>query len=112
MAYEAILAGCGAMARGWMRAITESPALREKIKLVGFVDLDVAAADKLAAEFGMSGALTGSDLEAMIAKLKPALVFDVVAPAGRHALVTTALRLGCHVLSEKPMANRLPTRGA
>lgn len=102
-----VLVGCGAMSNGWLKAIAETPALRDRIDLVGFVDLDPTLAASRAAEHGHSDAKTGSDLAGMLADTKPDLVFDIVVPGARRKVVETAFAHGCHVLSEKPMANSL-----
>jgi predicted dehydrogenase len=95
------------MSRGWLRAIQESPGLADAVRVVGLVDLDPAAAEARAAEFGLSDAVVGTDLAAVIAKTGADVVFDVVIPAARYGVVSTALKAGCHVLSEKPMATSL-----
>lgn len=95
------------MSRGWLKAIAETPALRDRITIVGLNDLDPAAADRLAAEFGLTQAAIEPDLDALLAGTQPDLVFDVVIPGARHEVVATALARGCHVLSEKPMAASL-----
>lgn len=95
------------MSRGWLKAIAETPTLHERLTIVGLNDLDAAAADRLAAEFGLKTAAIEPNLEALLAGTKPDLVFDVVIPAARHQVVSTALRHDCHVLSEKPMATSL-----
>lgn len=92
------------MANGWLEAIAKTPGLTEKVDLVGLVDLDRAAAQKLSEKHNLSGVTIGTDLDAMLAKVRPDIVFDVVVPGGREDVVTTALSQGCHVLSEKPMA--------
>lgn len=103
----AVLAGCGAMSKGWLKAILEAPELAGRIEVVGLVDLDRATAQARADEFGLSGARIGTDLDAMLAEMKPDLLFDVVVPVARRGVVATGLRHGCHVLSEKPMATSL-----
>ena len=40
----------------------------------------------------------------MLDSLNPDMVFDLVIPAARAAVVQQALAAGAHVLSEKPMA--------
>ncbi|WP_037148616.1 Gfo/Idh/MocA family protein [Rhizobium freirei] len=107
MKFNAILCGCGAMSKGWLRAITSTPSLAESIQVVGLVDLNRATAENLAKEFSLEDAVIGSDLGDVIAATKADLVFDVVIPAARFAVVSTALKAGCHVLSEKPMATSL-----
>jgi predicted dehydrogenase len=104
---NAVLCGCGAMSKGWLRAIKETPALAAEIEVKGLVDVNPAAAEKLAEEFGLSGAVIGTDLADVIARSKADIVFDVVIPTARFNVVSTALKAGCHVLSEKPMATSL-----
>ncbi|MBB5572646.1 putative dehydrogenase [Rhizobium paranaense] len=95
------------MSKGWLRAIASTPALAESIQIVGLVDLNRATAEGLAKEFSLENAVIGSDLAEVIAATKADLVFDVVIPAARFGVVSTALKAGCHVLSEKPMATSL-----
>ncbi len=104
---RAVMTGCGAMAKGWLNAIRETDSLRHGVDIVGFVDLDAEAAQERAAEFGWTRAATGSDLPAMLQDLRPDVVFDLVVPPARAGVVEMALAHGCHVLSEKPMANSL-----
>jgi predicted dehydrogenase len=102
--YRAVLAGCGAMSKGWLKAIAETPALASEIAVVGFVDLDEAAARARADEFGKPDAYVSRDLDAALDLLKPDFLFDVVIPSARHDLVAQGFAHGCHVLTEKPMA--------
>jgi predicted dehydrogenase len=92
------------MAKGWVKALQNAPDLAGQVTIVGLVDIDGAAAEKLRDEFGLADAITGTDLDAVLAATKPDMVFDVVIPTARRDVVATALRHGCHVLSEKPMA--------
>ena len=39
----AVLVGCGAMSKGWLEALT-SPALKDRVEVVGLVDIDLSAA--------------------------------------------------------------------
>src|SRR5882724_4819232 len=95
------------MARGWLRALAEAPDLKGRVQVVGLVDLDPAAAEKLRGEFALEGAIVGTDLDAMLGATKPDLMFDVVVPSARRDVVITGLSHGCHVLTEKPMATSL-----
>lgn len=95
------------MSRGWLSAVAEHPLLQGRIEIVGLVDLDLATAKARAAEFGLSRAIVGADLEAVLAQAKPDLLLDVVVPSAREGVVAAGLRHGCHVLSEKPMATSL-----
>jgi predicted dehydrogenase len=107
MIKRAVMVGCGAMAKGWLRALAETPALQGRVAVVGLVDVNPAAAEALRSEFNLTDAKTGTDLEAMLADLKPELLFDIVVPVARRDVVLAGLRHGCHVLTEKPMAASL-----
>ena len=107
MITRAVMVGCGAMAKGWLRALAEAPELKGRVAVVGLVDVNPLAAEALRSEFNLTDAKTGTDLEAMLADLKPELLFDIVVPVARRDVVLTGLRHGCHVLTEKPMAASL-----
>lgn len=99
---RAVLVGCGAMSRAWLEAARDTGT-----DIVGLVDIDPAQARRRAEEFGLTAAVTGPDLDAVLAATRPDAVFDVAVPAVRRAIVETALRHGCHVLTEKPLAPSL-----
>ena len=107
MTYNAVLCGCGAMAKGWLRALQATPEMRDAVRIVGLVDLDRATAEAIAAEFNIQNAVIGTDLESVLTDTKPDILFDVVIPVARHSVVKTGLAHGCHVLSEKPMATSM-----
>lgn len=102
MTLRAILAGCGAMSAGWIEAAKQIP----NLSIVGFADLDLQRAKAATASWGKA-AETGTDAIAMIDALRPDILFDVAVPTARHALVSYALAQGCHVLTEKPMAETM-----
>lgn len=104
---NAVLVGCGAMSKGWLEALTGQPSLRDRVAIVGLVDIDRGAAERRRAEFSLSGAEAGTDLEAMLASVKPDLLFEVALPASRRDVVLLGLAHGCHVLTEKPMAGSM-----
>ncbi|RYE11000.1 MAG: Gfo/Idh/MocA family oxidoreductase [Hyphomicrobiales bacterium] len=92
------------MSKGWLDALTGHPLLRGRVAVIGLVDIDLSAAERRRADYALNDAGTGSDLDAMLTKTRPDLVFDIALPSTRRDLVLTALRHGCHVLTEKPMA--------
>lgn len=101
------MAGCGNMARTWFRAIDQLQLAGLVIDVVGLVDTDLVAAERLRGEVSRPEALIGRDLDAMLVACQPDILLDVVVPDARHEVVTTGLGRGCHVLSEKPMAPSL-----
>ena len=98
---RAILVGCGGISRTWLEAIHNIP----QLELVGLVDLDLAAAERRASEFSLSEALLLTDLELALQKTDPDVVFDCTVPEAHVAVTLAALRHGCHVLGEKPLAD-------
>lgn len=102
MALRAVLVGCGAMSKGWLEALASAP-LKDRVTVVGLVDLDCTAAEKRNADFDLQADID-TDLARLLDRSRPDLLFDVVTPGVRREIVATGLSRGCHVLSEKPMA--------
>ncbi len=100
---RAVLVGCGAMSRAWFEATRAIDGLA----IVGVADLDISRAEARAAQFDLADIAIAPDLNTLLPMTKPDIVFDVAVPAARHYLVATALAAGCHVLSEKPMAETI-----
>jgi len=103
MRLRAAIAGCGAMSRAWLDAAAKI----SDLEIVGLCDLDLARAKGRAAEFGLDEAIATENVVAMLDAVRPDILFDVVAPAGRYGVVSAGLAAGCHVLSEKPMAETI-----
>ncbi|NWF70344.1 MAG: Gfo/Idh/MocA family oxidoreductase [Chloroflexi bacterium] len=102
---RAVLVGCGTISEVWLKASAEIGGL----EVVGFVDLNAENARQRAAEFGAKNGLVSTDLEAALRQTRPDIVFDCTLPSARAQVVQTALAHGCHVLTEKPMADSLET---
>jgi predicted dehydrogenase len=76
--------------------------LRPTTELVAVCDLNLSAAKQVAARFGIPKAY--GNIAEMMNTEKPDLV-DICTPPQTHArLAVEAMRHGCHVLIEKPMA--------
>ncbi len=74
---------------------------------MGLVDLIEENARKRAAEFDLPEALIGSDLTQVLQAARPEIVFDCTVPSAHTNTTITALRHGCHVLGEKPLADSM-----
>ncbi len=100
---RAVLVGCGAMSKAWF----EAAAAIGDIEIIGVVDIDAERAEARAEEFALPSPIIDTDLSKVLAATSPDLLFDIVVPAARHTVVSAGLAAGCHVLSEKPMAETL-----
>jgi predicted dehydrogenase len=98
-----VAAGCGRMSSNFLKAAIATG----EVEIVGLVDPVLASAEERQAELGLYEAAIGPDLSTMLAQQRPEAVFDIVVPTVRHGLATTALKHGCHVLTEKPMADTM-----
>ncbi|MCE9559999.1 MAG: Gfo/Idh/MocA family oxidoreductase [Armatimonadetes bacterium] len=99
-----VLVGCGAISEWWLETLK----LRSDIDLVGLVDLRLESAEQRVRQFGLKTTRIGTDLDAVLRQTKPEMVFCCTI-AEAHGFVTmTALKYGCHVLTEKPLAISLP----
>lgn len=100
--YKIIVAGCGAMAHVWVDYVKK----REDAEIVALVDLKKENAQALADRHALNVPIY-TDFTDALNNHSANLVFDITIPASRKKIVTTALRAGCHVFSEKPMAESL-----
>ena len=89
------------MSKVWLEAARQT----EGVAIAGLVDLDISRAEARAKEFELGNIATGTDLDAILEKTKPNVVFDVVVPAARHDVAFAAFKHGCHLLTEKPLAD-------
>lgn len=100
--HRVIVAGCGGMSRIWLDDATS----RGTVEVAALVDLYEETARKAAARHGLNVPIY-KDLAEALDKTEADLVFDVTIPASHKTVVTTALRAGCNVFGEKPMAESM-----
>lgn len=97
---RAAVVGAGLIAG--KRHIPAFLAQKRRVELAALCDVNLGVARELAWRFGIPRVY--GDLEEMLAAEKPELV-DICTPPQTHAkLAVQAMRQGCHVLIEKPMA--------
>ncbi|MFN8475732.1 MAG: Gfo/Idh/MocA family oxidoreductase [Anaerolineae bacterium] len=99
-ALRVVLAGCGRISQTWLRTVETLPDL----EIVGLLDVLEANAQHRAAQFGLSDVLVGTDLDAVLDATEPDILFNCTSPEAHVDVSLTALRHGCHILSEKPLA--------
>ncbi|MBW3623896.1 MAG: Gfo/Idh/MocA family oxidoreductase [Armatimonadetes bacterium] len=100
---KAVITGCGGMSGAWLNAVKEIP----DVTMVGFVDIREEAARKRAEEYGYTDAFIGTELPRVLDQAQSDVVFDVTIPEAHTDVTVTALKHGCHVLGEKPMADSM-----
>ena len=94
------------MGARWAAALAASP-LRERVSLVGLVDIDLGTAERVRQDVGLTDAAKSTSLADILAQTRPDIVFDVALPSTRKDVVLTAFSYGCDVLTEKPLAASL-----
>ena len=99
-----LLVGCGAMGQGWVERIIAKPGL----SLIGLADIDPKAAEATVRRFQLDGMPVYPSLEDALAADRPDVVVDITIPSAHYQVTRTALKAGCHVLGEKPLAESLP----
>ncbi|MEE4194268.1 MAG: Gfo/Idh/MocA family oxidoreductase [Anaerolineae bacterium] len=100
---RAVLVGCGGISNAWLDASQRIPA----VEIVGLVDLNKEAAIGQQAKYGLDDAIVATQMEAVIEQTNPDVVFDCTLPGAHHKVATLAMRMGCDVFGEKPLADSL-----
>jgi len=96
--HRIVLVGCGGMAKTWV----EYALTRTDVAIVALVDIAPQAAQAMAERYQLQAPIF-TDLAEAIVATGANLAFDVTIPEIHHQVAKTALSLGCHVMSEKPM---------
>ncbi|AIQ58479.1 Gfo/Idh/MocA family protein [Paenibacillus borealis] len=100
--YRVVVAGCGAMANEWI-----SYALKHaEIVIVGLADIRVESAQAMAEKHGLTCPVF-TDVSQAIEDTGANLVFDITVPSSHFSIASKALEAGCHVFTEKPLAETM-----
>ncbi len=100
--FKIAVAGCGGMANTWV----EYAKTRADSEIVALVDIKRDNAAIMKEKHDLSADIY-EDLSQAIEDKEVNLVFDVTIPEVHKDIVTTALKAGCNVFGEKPMASSL-----
>jgi predicted dehydrogenase len=100
---RAVIVGCGGISRAWLEPIADIAGLA----MVGFVDINMDAAQARRDQYGWADAVISDDLEETLKATKPDIVFDCAIPEAHFDVTLQALAHGCHVLGEKPLADTM-----
>lgn len=104
---RAVLVGCGDISRTWLEAARSIP----ELEICGLVDINEQATVKAAEAYGLREALMGAELSDMLERAAPDVVFNCTVPHAHLAVTLEALQHGCHVLTEKPLADSMAHAG-
>ena len=100
---RAVLAGCGGISNAWLKGAQSI----EGLEIIGLVDIIRDAAEKRAEQYNLQNAAIDTDLAAMLERLQPDVVFNCTIPSAHREVTLAGLEHGCHVLSEKPLADSM-----
>jgi predicted dehydrogenase len=98
-----VLVGCGKMSNAWLDAALSIP----EVEVVGLVDIIEAAAQQKASDYNLPQAVISSDLQIVLDRTTPDAIFNCTIPEAHYTVTMQALAVGCHVLSEKPLADSM-----
>lgn len=96
-----VIVGAGGISNAWF-----PPLKAEKVEIRGVVDLDVGRARDQCEKYEIEAEVS-DDEAAFLRKMQPDFVVDLTVPEAHCKVVCTALKAGCHVIGEKPMANSM-----
>jgi len=95
-----VVAGCGGISGAWF-----PPLIAENVEVAAAVDLNIETAKARLAKYPeLANVEVSTDLKKTLKRCKPDFVLDLTIPEAHCAVTCTALRAGCHVIGEKPMA--------
>jgi len=98
-----VVAGCGGISQAWFKAACG----RSDVEIVGLVDLRRDAAEKRAADFNLPNAAIGTKMKEIVTETRPDVLFNCTIPEAHASVTLEALKCGCHVLCEKPLADTM-----
>jgi len=93
-----VVVGAGGISNAWFR-----PLIAEKVDIAAVVDIRPEAAKAQVEKFDLDAEVS-SDLPTTLKRTRPDFVVDLTVPEAHCKVTCTALRAGCHVIGEKPMA--------
>ncbi|AIQ41421.1 Gfo/Idh/MocA family oxidoreductase [Paenibacillus sp. FSL R7-0297] len=100
--YRVVVAGCGAMANEWISYAVK----HTEIEIVGLVDIRVESAQTMGEKHGLTCPVF-TDISQAIEATAANLVFDITVPSSHFSIASKALEAGCHVFTEKPLAETM-----
>jgi len=100
--FKVLQVGCGGISNAWIPHVSA----RVDVQFVGAVDIRLESAQALITKYGFD-CPAYTDLATALRESGANLVIDNTIPESHHDVVTAALRAGCDVFGEKPLAGTL-----
>ena len=97
--YRITVVGCGAVSHHWLRYVKT----RDDSEIVSLVDVNKANAEGIKSLYELQCPIY-ADLISALKETNPNLLFDLTFVTTHADIVTEALKAGCNVFGEKPMA--------
>lgn len=95
-----VIVGFGNMGRDWLKVLRKD----KRVKVVGVVDvIDKSLSDGMQI-LNLGNNAVGKNLKTVIQETKPDAILDTSPPFNHKIVSTTAMKMGCHILGEKPIA--------
>lgn len=101
MSVKALVVGAGGISNAWI-----PPLIEEKVEICAVVDINLQTAEARIAQYNLSSEAS-VDMKTMIKKYKPDFIVDCTIPEAHCAVTCAALKAGCHVIGEKPLASSM-----
>lgn len=99
--------GVGGFGQHWCTAVLPRLKTLGLAEPAAAVDINTEVLVKAKSQLGLGDDHLYTDADSALARHKPDFVTIVVPPASHEQMVDLALRHGCHVLSEKPIADTM-----
>lgn len=99
--------GVGGWGQHWCRQVAPHLKTLGIAEAIGAVDINPSTLAKAKTQLALPESALFTDAARALAELRPDFVTVVVPPAHHEAMITLAVRQGCHILSEKPIADTM-----
>lgn len=101
MPERCVIVGAGGISNAWF-----PPIKTEGVEIAGIVDLRIDRARAQAEKYELE-CVVSDNLKQTLKRVEPDFAVDLTVPEAHCGVTCTALRAGCHVMGEKPMAARM-----
>lgn len=102
-----VLIGVGGFGQYWCTTVLPRLKTMGLAEAAAAVDINTEILPKAGEQLGLAKRQFYTDAEKAVAESRPDFIIIVVPPAHHEQMVNVALQHGCHILSEKPLADTM-----